>query len=269
MASTPIGLVLPGMTLNETVFPALPLDTITIDFTTLVLGPDGSSPDLEARGMGVYCDLLTERLERDARWTGSETRIVVAHSFGGMLALAWLLANQATPIGRVDGVVLVATSAGPMFDAVGLRLCRLGSRELRIGVRALIALWNRPVVTRSVKRLLSGGALTARPVDFRTLRDKSDWAVDRAGWRNTDWRAMRSFRLGMQSLDLRGDLGKLDVPAIILHGTRDTLFGGENARTLSEGLRRAELRWVPGAGHMLPLTHGEAVTQAVRDLLPD
>ena len=67
---------------------------------------------------------------------------------------------------------------------------------------------------------------------------------------------------------LRDRLGAIAIPTIVLHGTRDRLFPLLAARVLAAGLPRAELRIVEGAGHVLPLTHGEAVLGAVRDLLP-
>ena len=262
----PVALLLPGMTLNATIFSPLGLPTVSIDFTRLVLGPDGSSPELAQRRIGVYADFLSGRLGEEQAWA-TRPRIVVAHSFGGMLALAWWLANHGSGVARVDGMVLISTTAGPLFDAARLRLGRLGGVEARIGITWLIRLWNLPVVTRVVKRALTGGSLEAQRVDFRSSGIRSDWALDRAGWRNTDWRSMRAYRLAMEGFDLRARLREIDVPVILLHGTEDTLLPRDCARQLQAGLPRAELRWVEGAGHALPVTHGEEIRAAVQDLV--
>lgn len=254
------------MTLNATIFPPLDLPTVCIDFTRLVLGPNGSSPELIRRRIGWYADFVSEQLQREPAWnTGG--RIVVAHSFGGMLALAWWLANQGAGVGRIDGMVLVSTTPGPMFDSARLRLGEVAGVEVRIGINWLMRLWNFPIVTRSVKRLLTGGSLEARPVDFRSGGIRSDWELDRAGWRNTDWRSMRAYRLAIEGFDVRHRLKEIDVPVIVLHGTADTLLPRECAERLQAGLPRAELRLVNGAGHALPLTHGDDVKRAVRDLV--
>jgi pimeloyl-ACP methyl ester carboxylesterase len=263
---SPVVLLLPGMTLNATIFPPLDLPTVSIDFTRLVLGPDGASPELAARRIGMYADFLSERLRREAAWNALR-RIVVAHSFGGMLALAWWLANRGSDVARVDGMVLIATTAGPMFDSVRLRLGSVGGVETRVGISWLVRLWNRPTVTRTMKRLLTGGSLEARPVDFRSSGIRSDWALDRAGWRNTDWRAMRAYRLAMEGFDVRDRLGEIAVPIIVLHGTADTLLPPQCAKELAAGLPHAELRLVQGAGHALPLTHSKQVGEAVGDLV--
>jgi pimeloyl-ACP methyl ester carboxylesterase len=260
-----IALLLPGMTLNATIFPDLGIPTTAPDFSKLRLGADGASRELAVDGMAVYAGLLDQLLLADDRWATAR-RVVVAHSFGGMLALRWLLEHRCSSVAAVDGLVLVATTAGPMFDRVSLRLLGIQELELRIGIRFLMGLWNRPAVTRLMKRLTSGGSMEAATVDFQALGITSDLELDIAGWRNTDWRAMRSYRLALAGFDVREQLGDIGVPTIVLHGTNDSLFEPQVARELAQGLPDAELRLVPGAGHALTLTHGNAVIEAVRDL---
>lgn len=260
-----VALLLPGMTLNDTIFPDLGIPIVTPDFNTLPLGEDGSCRELVETGMGFYSALLDELLLGDPRW-GSGRRIVLAHSFGGMLALRWLLDHRCTGLAKVSGLVLVATTAGPMFDRVSLRLLRIQELELRIGIRRLIGLWNRPAVTRLMKRLIGGGTLEATPTDFQALRIQSDLELDMAGWRNTDWRSMRSYRLALAGFDVRHRLQDIPVPTVVLQGTEDSLFEPEVAQELERGLPNAELRMIPGAGHALTLTHPQAVVEAVRDL---
>lgn len=261
-----VALVLPGMTMNETLFPALGIPTLAVSFNDLVVGPAGDSELLRTLRIRLYVRLLRDRLCDEPAWVDAERRVVVAHSFGGMLALGWQLDGPLESRDRVHGLVLVSTTAGPMFDQVQLRLPNPFGREVRVPVRRPIAWWNSAWLTRTVKRLLTSGRLTAETVDFRTLRDTSDWALDLAGWRNTDWRAMRSYRLAMMGFDVRDRLERIAVPTIVLHGTRDTLLPLEAGRELAAGLPHAELRVVEGAGHGLPLTHGEAVVSAVREV---
>jgi pimeloyl-ACP methyl ester carboxylesterase len=155
-----------------------------------------------------------------------------------------------------------------MFDAVRLRLAGAGPLEWRDGIGPLLPLWNSAAVTRGVKRLLAGGTLATTEVDFRQLGLRGDLAVGLAGWRNTDWDARRAYRAAMEGYDVRGRLHEIALPTIVLHGTRDRLFPSATALGLAAGLPHAKLRIVEGAGHVLPLTHGEAVVAAVNDLLP-
>ena len=260
-----VALLIPGMTMNCTIFPDLGLQTVATDFTDLVASPDGSLPPGLAQGMELYADLLDGLVAENGRWH-SQRRIVVAHSFGGMLALSWLLRHGCAGPARIDGLVLIATTGGPMYEAVRLRVARLGPLDLRMGVTHSVRVWNTPLVTRTVKRLLSGGNLAAMPVDFAKLKRKTDFALDLAGWRNTDWRAMRTFRIAMAGFDVRERLGGIRVPTMVLHGSEDAIFPPEVGERLAAALPMAEFRLVKGAAHGLPLTHGAEVKQAVRDL---
>ena len=260
-----VALALPGMTLNATIFPNLGGPRIDVGFTTLVASPDGEPPQARGNGMDLYADLLDRQLERDQRW-GAARRVVVGHSFGGMLALWWLLRHGCEGLGSIDGLVLVASTGGPMFDAVSLRLAKLGPIDLRMRVTQTARLWNRPAVTRFVKRLHSGGTLDIRRVDFQQLKRTSDLALDLAGWRNTDWRAMRTFRIAMTGFDVRQRLCEISVPTIVLHGSEDAIFRPEVGERLAAALPSAEFRLVEGAAHGLPLTHPAPLVRAVRDL---
>ncbi|HWP37135.1 MAG TPA: alpha/beta hydrolase, partial [Gemmatimonadales bacterium] len=240
--------------------------TVAVDFTRLALSDDGWTLELERRRMSLYVDLLVQRLEAEATWMAAERRVVVAHSFGGMLALAWLLDGDRRAAAGVDGLVLVATTAGPMFDAARVLVARVGGHALRVPSTALLPLWNLRPVTRAVAALAGRGG-TPGTVNFRALSNHSDLAVGLAGWRNTDWRARRSFRFAMAGFDVRSRLAQLHVRTIVLHGGRDSFFPVDVARELAGGIPRAELRIVPEAAHLLPLTHPEAVVRAVEDLL--
>lgn len=250
-----VALLLPGMTLNGSIFPALPIDTVSVDFTDL------DTPQTD--GMRGYVRLLREALGRDGFWE-SGRRYVVAHSFGGMLALSWLTEHE-EELEKIDGLVLTGATAGPMLDRARLRIIGIGSKALRVPVSPLLAVWDLPLVTRFMKALTTA-SLQARPVDFQRLPFKSDFAVDLAGWRNTHWQAMRSYRVAMRGFDVRSRLGDVDIPTIVLHGPRDSFFTRDVADDLAERLPKAELRVVPGAAHLLPLTHGGEVVRALNDL---
>lgn len=248
-------LALPGMTLNATVFP---------DFGVATLAPTFADVATAGSGMAPYLSQL-DALAESVEWGRAGRRIVVGHSFGGMLALAWLLARP-DAARRVTGLVLVGTTAGPMFTAVRLRLLELAGWELRVGVRPLLPLWNSGIITRGMQRVMNAGRLATEPVDFRALPRRDDVHVGLAGWRATPWHARRAFRSAMQGFDVRHGLSTLTMPAIVLHGRRDCYFTVETARNLAHGLANAELRVIEDAGHVLPLTHGDEVVRAVREL---
>ncbi len=264
--SKSIALLVPGMTLNRTIFPEFGMPTLDVDFNRLVVGPTGDPPAHVAHAMDLYVDLLDERLAGHADWP-SRPRIVVAHSFGAMLVLRWLLRHCCAGPADIDGLVLIATTGGPMYDDVRLRVTPRGPFHFRIGVNRTIGLWSTPFLTKLVKRFICRGTLKVTRIDFSKLRDKTDGALDRAGWRNTDWRAMRTFRLAMTDFDVRDQLAGITVPTIVLHGSEDAIFHPSVGRRLADAIPEAEYRLVEGGAHGLSLTHGHTVIRAVKDLL--
>lgn len=246
-----VGLLLPGMSLGASIFPPLPFPTLALDFNRV----PPTDPDRVT--MTDYARTLRDFLADAAAWQTARRRIIVAHSFGGMLALHWLSSGDDC---GVDGVVLMATTAGPMYDVVRLKL-----PGIRVPLAPAMGVWRLPAMTRLAKTILAPGP--TRDVDFRRIRFTSDAALDLYGWRNTTAEAMRAYRSAMVGFDVRDRLSRITIPAVVLHGTRDALFPVDVARDLARGLPNARLEIVPGAGHGLPITHGETVVGAVRELI--
>jgi pimeloyl-ACP methyl ester carboxylesterase len=240
-------LVLPGMALNASIFPPFAAASLAAEFVA------GGFDTMEGYVGAV------DRLTTTPAWRDAPRRIVIGHSFGGMLALAWLLAHGGTGSPAIDGLVLCNTTAGPMFDRARLRL-----GPVRVPVGPLMPLWNSRAVTAALQ-----GTLGRRPgaVDFQRYRHRSELAIGLAGWRHTTVAARRGYRFAMRGFDVRDRLGEITVPTVVLHSPRDTYFAPGAAEELVRGLPRARLELVPDARHLIPLTHPEVVQRAVRNLL--
>ena len=238
------------MALNASIFPAFGAESLAPQFS------DG--PGAPGEGMAAYIAAL-DRLTDTRAWREASRRIVVAHSFGGMLGLSWLLAHGGTGDPPVHGLVLMSTTAGPMYDVARVRW-----GPFRIPAKPLMPLWNNGVVSYAAK-LVFGGARTGE-VDFQRYRNRSEIAVGIAGWRQTTVRGRRAYRFAMQGLDIRRRLEEIQVPTIVLHGTIDRYFRMALAEELAGGLG-ARLVRVDGARHTLPITHPGAVLEAVADLM--
>lgn len=259
-------LLLPGMSLNATIFPELGMPVVAPDLSGIELGKDGITAELVRDGFGVYRRLVNEELRQSECWS-ADFRLVVGHSFGGMLALSWLLEGRDAEISKIDGLVLLCTTAGPMYRRARMRVKYPFGGEGRIPVGWTLPLWNRSWVTRAVKGALCKRRTDTVPTDFGGLGISSDGDLARAGWRSTDWRAIRAYRFSMAGFDVRERLGELTAPTIVLQGTEDSLFDVEDAKLLCRRMPNAELRLVRGAGHALPITHENELRRAVTDLL--
>ncbi|QKI82377.1 alpha/beta fold hydrolase [Kroppenstedtia eburnea] len=160
--------------------------------------------------------------------------IVAGHSLGGMAIQAMALHHPDCISKHVREVFLVATAA-----------YGIGMNRLRKLVTPVIgsALLER-VMGGRLGHLLVRGALgsNARQTDLVNTRDH--FIACKPHVRST-------ILAAMQMMDLR-DLKSIDVPVTVVHGTRDLLTPPSRGRELA-GRLGAELVWIEGAGHMLPL----------------
>lgn len=265
MNDSAVVLLLPGMTLNRTIFPDLRLPAIGLNFNRLALGRNGDSALIRRLGMGLYVRLLEDWLAQNEVWAAATERLVVGHSFGGMLAIRWLT-DRPEVQSSISGLVLIGASPGPLPQQVSLRLGSLGDREIRLRLEHLLWLWNRPTLTRIVKHFFDPRSVN-REVDFRLLTNQSDFAVDLAGWLETDWRAMRCYRSALWGFDVRHRLNRIRVRTAVIHGAKDSLLPSSGAGVLAKGIPGATLSVVSDGAHILPLTHGALVADTVYSLL--
>ena len=80
-------------------------------------------------------------------------------------------------------------------------------------------------------------------------------------------RAHRPTMLGLcrelVALDLTAELGRLEVPTLVIGGTRDLLAPASHARRLAAGIRGAELRIFDGASHLICISRAESFNEAL------
>ena len=67
--------------------------------------------------------------------------------------------------------------------------------------------------------------------------------------------------------DVTGQLGEIEVPALVVHGDLDAAIHLDLGRALASNLKNAELVVVPGGGHAANLTHPMVVNPAIARFL--
>ncbi len=200
--------------------------------------------------------------------TGPEPILVVGHSMGGMGVLA--LARRRPDLfgSRVAGVALMSTSADPLA-AIGRRPGPVAGARRYLAVAGACLLWlaaplliGHPARTRPAHRLLRhqlfAGDPAAGPLRY-TL----------GGWEQTPTPVLSGYLPGLAAYDQRPAMASLtSIPVLVLAGAEDRTIDPVAARRLADGIGpSAHLVLVPGAGHMVPLTHPGAVNTALQAVL--
>jgi pimeloyl-ACP methyl ester carboxylesterase len=92
-----------------------------------------------------------------------------------------------------------------------------------------------------------GGAFTADEPQLRRLAER---IFDRT--RDMTAAQVNHFLVEPGGPPVRCRLGEITAPALILHGTQDTVFGPEHAQALAGEIPGARLIWLEGVGHEFP-----------------
>jgi 3-oxoadipate enol-lactonase len=69
-------------------------------------------------------------------------------------------------------------------------------------------------------------------------------------------------------LDLRGDLGRIEAPTLVISGSEDVPCPPEVGRALADGIPGAEFACIEGAAHLGNLERPDAFTDLIRPRLP-
>ena len=207
------------------------------------LGPDGVSPLLQARLLQGAADEL-----------GVTRPIVLGHSYGGAVAMAWGLTD--TP--DTAALVIVSGATMPWPGGLGPFYAVTGSRLGAATVIPAITAFASPDQAESVIAGIFapdpapagyadyvGAGLTMRR---STLRDN----------------AMQVSGLKPHVTRMAEEYPALDLPVELLHGTADTIVPAAiHAIPLSQRLPDANLVLVDGMAHMPHHTHPDEVAAAI------
>lgn len=163
---------------------------------------------------------------------GADLAHVYGHSMGGRVA-QWLAVDYPR---KVRTLILAATSGGKWPDA--------GTQPDKAALEALVS----GDMSRLEPLFFDAEWVGANPVATHTFFNSPASA----------WAKARHFKASREH-DAWRDLGSVQAPTLILHGTEDALAPLPNALLLREHIRGSVLVRVPGAGHGLHLDHPETV----------
>ena len=186
--------------------------------------------------------------------------VTVGHDWGGVISLGWALEHRA----QLRGVVLANTAVAMPEGDLGPALIRLAHAP---GVRSAVTVGT-PVFVRATTAL-------SRPALPADVRDAFAAPYRSAARRRSvgDFVADIPFAPGHPSRPVQEAIAEgirtLDVPALLLWGPRDPVFGERYLTDLRARMPQARLHRYEGASHLLPEDapqYADAVVQWVADL---
>jgi pimeloyl-ACP methyl ester carboxylesterase len=177
--------------------------------------------------------------------------VLVGHSMGGVAVQAFALEHPDVIKQRVRGLVLLSTLAKTSVSA---------SHQLRYLAERVTGSFDlRKVMTRP-----NLGTVFAR-VGFGREPLASQVELNRQMLATCDSATAQEATAALLGLDLTAELGRLDVPTLVIGGTSDVITPPAESRRLAEVIPGARLELLPGAGHMIMLERTELFHELLLD----
>ncbi|WP_238934829.1 alpha/beta fold hydrolase [Maricaulis parjimensis] len=191
----------------------------------------------------------------EARKSGPVT--VIGHSWGGAIAMRLAMDHP----DRVSGLVLVA----PALSAWIGRAAWFNSASFWPVLGPLITRIIVPLAGPSQARSGAIAAFHPEPMpDAYVEKTALSLLLRPAIWR-ANARDMALVNTHLE--DQEHAYEELDHPAVVIAGKADTvLWSHRHGGQVAKRMKRAEMRWISGAGHNLHHHHPAAVLEAVRDV---
>jgi pimeloyl-ACP methyl ester carboxylesterase len=100
------------------------------------------------------------------------------------------------------------------------------------------------------------------PRDEAEMRERAGMAYDRGHDPAGSGRQLAAI---LASPDRRVDLGRITVPTLVIHGTKDRLVAPSGGRATARAIPGARLMMIPGMGHDLPRPAWPRIIEAIAE----
>src|SRR6201992_679186 len=202
----------------------------------------GASKAVEG-GLAAVADRMAE-LVKDA--AGGKPAIVLGNGYGGFVALQMAI--------RYPAIVakLVLADCGAAFSEPGREAFRnMAAASKAKGLAAITDV--------AMRRLFAPEFQAVHPA---LMADR------RAAFLRTDEDVFRAACAQLAGLDLRGELHRVKVPALVLVGEQDEATPPPMSHELAALLPDARLKIIPGCAHVPQLQSPRVFLNAIADFLP-
>jgi pimeloyl-ACP methyl ester carboxylesterase len=180
-----------------------------------------------------------------------EDAVLVAHSMGSFLALAFCLRHAELAHRRLRRMVLLGGTAGAVGQGSLQNLVQIPMLESGL----IKALWRFPPTGRALVSQLFGSAPDARFVE-----------LTRAMLLRQDLRLSLPLLRAMTTESYYDRLREIAIETRVICGELDRTCPPSHSRRLAAGLANASTEWLPGIGHMLGYEAPAVIVRAVRAL---
>ena len=213
----------------------------------------GYTPRLPGRGPARLSE-QARLLAGAAAALGAERPVVLGHSYGGAVALAWAVHAPE----RLSALVLLGAASNPWEGGLSPYYRLASDRWLGPPTVALISAW---VPDRVVTEAVSEVFAPQRPPPGYAAHFGPGLTLRRESLREN---ALQRAAIKDEIIAMVPRYAGIDAPAEILHGTEDVTVGLEvHSEPLARQIPGARLTRLPGVGHMPHHAEPEAIVAAV------
>jgi pimeloyl-ACP methyl ester carboxylesterase len=183
--------------------------------------------------------------------------VVAGHSMGGMVLQLAALRRADALRRHAAGIMLVATDAGPTIPGplghpMGVATARMAWRAARFAERRCMGVYPGSDLATWGTRASFGAR--PRAADVELVRSITTAVSPRA---------MAELLAPLLSLDLRAELSHIELPTLVVVGTRDLLTPRWRARRIAALIPHARLEVLAGCGHLVMLERPEALNEMI------
>lgn len=201
-------------------------------------------------------DTLGRDLAAVVQQTTGGPVVLVGHSLGGMAALTQLIVDQAERA-RVAGAVLVNTT----YTNEGLVRGGRATVSLARAIRRFVD--RDPKRADRLRMSMNDLAIFIARTVFGRNASPRHVAVAYHMYETTPAQTLAAA-IDLVTYDVSDDLARIDVPVLVVGGSRDAVLPVHLSRHMAEVIPDAELVIFEGCGHMAPFERHDELTAVLR-----
>lgn len=196
--------------------------------------------------LGDLADVADRMAEAVKDASSGQAGIVLGNGYGGFVALQMAIRHPAI------AARFIFADCGAAFSEEGRQAFRnMAAASKAKGLGA---------ITDVAMRRLFAPEFQAQHPDLMADR--------RAAFLKTDEQVFGAACAQLAALDLRGELSKVKVPALVIVGEHDEATPPPMSRELAAGLPDARLKIIPGCAHVPQLQAPRLFLETISDFLP-